>query len=64
MLEVKLQEMVWKEAELCELLGIKKETLDGLRREKSFPVVRLTTLKRVYLASEVLKWLESHNSQK
>jgi len=40
------------------LLGVDKETLDDLRREKGFPFVRLTTRSRVYLADEVLDWLK------
>ncbi len=57
----RLEEAVLSEADLLELLGIDKGTLDDLRREKSFPVVRLTTRTRVYLAKDVLGWLEQRS---
>jgi len=53
-----LEESVYSEAAILELLGIDKKTLDDLRREKDFPFVRLTTRARVYLADEVLAWLK------
>lgn len=57
-LKVPLEQLVYSEAVMLELLGIDKQTLDDLRREKGFPFVRLTTRARVYLANEVLDWLE------
>jgi len=54
----RLEEAVLSEADLLELFGIDKKTLDDLRREKGFPYVRLTTKSRVYLADEVLGWLK------
>lgn len=57
----RLEEAVLSEADLLELLGIDKGTLDDLRREKSFPVVRLTTRTRVYLAKDILGWLEQRS---
>ena len=56
--KVPLEQLVYSEAAILELLGIGKETLDDLRREKGFPFVRLTTRARVYLANEVLDWLK------
>lgn len=53
-----LEQLVYSEAAILELLGIEKETLDDLRRQKDFPFVRLTTRARVYLADEVLAWLK------
>jgi predicted DNA-binding transcriptional regulator AlpA len=53
-----LEQLVYSEAAMLELLGIDKKTLDDLRREKDFPFVRLTTRVRVYLADEVLTWLK------
>lgn len=53
-----LEQLVYSEAAMLELLGIDKKTLDDLRREKDFPFVRLTTRARVYLADEVLAWLK------
>ena len=54
----RLEDAVLSEADLLELLGINKQTLDGLRLEKGFPAVRLTPKARVYLARDVLSWLE------
>ena len=53
-----LEQLVYSEVAMIELLGIDKQTLDDLRREKGFPFVRLTTRARVYLANEVLDWLK------
>ena len=57
-LKVPLEQLVYSETVMLELLGIDKQTLDDLRREKGFPFVRLTTRSRVYLADEVLAWLK------
>lgn len=57
----RLEEAVLSEADLLELLGIDKRTLDDLRREKDFPAVRLTARTRVYLAKDVLGWLEQRS---
>ena len=57
-LKVPLEQLVYSETVMLELLGIDKQTLDDLRREKGFPFVRLTTRSRVYLADEVLGWLK------
>ena len=57
-LKVPLENHVYSEQAMVELLGIDKKTLDDLRREKEFPAVRLTTRSRVYLADEVLAWLK------
>jgi hypothetical protein len=54
----RLEEAVLSEADLLELFGIDKKTLDDLRREKGFPYVRLTARSRVYLADEALGWLK------
>ena len=54
----RLEDAVLSEADLLELLGINKQTPDGLRREKDFPAVRLIPKSRVYLAKDVLSWLE------
>ena len=57
-MKVPLEQLVYSEAAVFELLGIDKKTLDDLRREKGFPFVRLTARARVYLADEVLGWLK------
>lgn len=53
-----LGDEVYSEDDLLKLLDINQATLDELRREKGFPFVRLTRLKRVYLADSVLDWLK------
>jgi len=57
-LKVPLEQLVYSEAAMLELLGVDKKTLDDLRRERGFPAVRLTARARVYLADEVLDWLK------
>jgi len=59
-LKVPLEQVVYSEAAVLELLGVDKKTLDGLRRERGFPTVRLTARTRVYLANEILAWLKDH----
>lgn len=59
-LNLPLEQLVYSEAAMLELLGVDKNTLDDLRREKGFPTVRLTTKARVYLADEALAWLKRH----
>ena len=54
-----LEQEVYSEAALLEVLGISKEVLDTLRREKGFPCVYLDQRHRVYLAKQVLAWLEN-----
>ena len=56
-----LEETVYNEEDILNLLDITPNTLDNLRREKSFPFVRLTRVKRIYLAKDVLKWIEEQS---
>ena len=60
-LTLPLEQLVYSEAAILELLGIDKQTLDDLRREKGLPFVRLTARARVYLADEVLAWLKKQS---
>jgi predicted DNA-binding transcriptional regulator AlpA len=53
-----LGDQVYNEEDMLALLGIGKETLDDLRREKNFPYIGLTSRARVYLTEEVLDWLK------
>jgi hypothetical protein len=53
-----LENSVYSEAALLELLGIEQGTLNSLRLDKGFPVVRLDDRHRVYLAEDVLGWLK------
>lgn len=57
-IKMPLEHLVYSEEAMLELLGVDRKTLDDLRREKGFPVVRLTARARVYLADEVLAWLK------
>ena len=58
-----LNEAVYSEEDILELLGINRGTLDTLRLEKGFPFFRLTRVKRVYLAKDVLNWLEKQSKE-
>ena len=55
-----LEQEVYPEGALLEALGLQKEVLDQLRRDKGFPFVRINMRKRLYLASEVLNWLQEN----
>ena len=57
-----LEQLVYSEDALCELLGIDKKVLDTLRRDRGFPAIRLTSRARVYLASDVLEWMTKHKT--
>jgi len=54
-----LEQLVYSEPALLEVLGISKEVLDMLRREKQFPCVYLDMRHRAYLAKQVMEWLEN-----
>ena len=45
------------EKELLELFGIKKESLDYLRREKQLPFLKVGTTTRLYHQRSIMKWL-------
>ena len=59
----KLEDAVYDEETILKLLGVDKKTLDEIRREEGFPFVRLTRLKRAYLAKDVLGWLEQRSKR-
>jgi hypothetical protein len=40
-------------------LGIKKDFLSRLRREKKFPFCKISTTQRVYLARDVVDYIKS-----
>jgi predicted DNA-binding transcriptional regulator AlpA len=54
------KDLVLSEVELLEKLNIEQPALDRLRREKDFPYIRLNSKCRVYLAAEVLDWLNQY----
>mgnify|MGYP000688788164 CR=1 FL=1 len=45
------------EKELLELFGIKKESLDYLRREKHLPFLKVGATTRLYHQRSIMKWL-------
>lgn len=47
------------EKELLDLLGIKKDFLSRLRREKQFPFCKVSETQRVYLARDVVDYIKS-----
>lgn len=53
-----LSEQVISELDLMLTLNISRLTLDRLRLEKGFPVVRLSSTARVYITDDVLDWLK------
>ena len=52
-----LEQQIWSEASLLELLGVEKRTLDNLRNQKGFPFVSLSRKARVYIAGDVSEWV-------
>ena len=57
-MKMRLEDLVYSEAAMLELLGIQKRTLDYLRLEKGFPFVRLALTCRVYRAADVMAWID------
>ena len=57
-MEKRIQDEVLSEVSLQELFNIEKPLLDNLRLNKGLPYIRLSSKRRVYLAGEVLKWLQ------
>ncbi len=53
-----LEQQIWNEQAIIELLGINRKQLDYLRLEKGFPCVHLGQRVRVYLANEVLDFVK------
>ena len=45
------------ESDLCELFGCKKNQLARLRNEARLPFLKITRTNRLYLESDVIKWL-------
>jgi len=52
-------ENIITEETMLELLGLKKEALGVLRRDKGLPFLKISTRSRVYLESDVVSWLTS-----
>ena len=47
------------EQELLDLLGVKKDFLSRLRRERKFPFCKISETQRVYLAKDVVDYIKS-----
>ena len=50
---------VLRDNEVCELLGISRNALRRLSKARGFPFTRVG-IKRVYLRSEITKWIRSN----
>jgi len=55
---LELEQQIWNEQAMLELLGISRKQLDYLRLEKGFPTVHLGQRVRVYLADDVLNFVK------
>ncbi|GAI05757.1 unnamed protein product [marine sediment metagenome] len=53
-----LEQQIWNEQAIMELLGVSRKQLDYLRLKKDFPCVRLGQRTRIYLANEVLDFIK------
>lgn len=58
-LTIPLADQVYDEDAICALLHVNREQLAELRSKKSLPTIYLNTRKRVYLAEDILNWLQS-----
>jgi len=56
-----LEEEIWSEERLLELLKVDKSTLSRLIRDEKFPIIRLGN-KRAFLAESVLKWMKERET--
>lgn len=54
---MEIQNQIWSERAMMELLGVTKKQLDGLRIDKGLPCVHLNRRVRIYFADEVLGFL-------
>ena len=45
------------ENELCELLGVKRETISVYRNEQGLPFLKVSNTRRLYLEEDVIEWL-------
>ena len=59
-----LEQQIWNEQTIMELLGVSRKQLDYLRLEKGFPCVHLAQRVRVYLANEVLDFVKQVASRR
>jgi len=59
-----LEQQIWNEQAMMELLGVTRKQLDYLRLEKGFPCVHLGQRTRIYLANEVLDFVKQVASRR
>jgi len=62
MLDMDLVKRVWNEEGMMELLGVKHSQLKNMVATKGLPCVRLFNGKRVFLAEEVMVYLEQRSA--
>lgn len=55
---MELAQEIWNEDAVMTLLGISRQQLDYLRLEKNFPVVYLGQRVRIYLAGDILAYIQ------
>ena len=53
-----LEQLIYHESALLELLGIERKHLDVLRLRKHLPCIYLNARRRIYLAGDLLAWLQ------
>ena len=53
-----LEQLIYHEGALLELLGIERAHLDALRLRKRLPCVYLNARRRIYLAGDLWEWLQ------
>jgi hypothetical protein len=54
-----IEEVIYSEAQMCEILGVKKEQLGHWRNTKKLPFLRVSKTQRFYLGADVMEWLYS-----
>ena len=53
-----LETIIYHEQAVLDLLGIERRHLDALRLKKHLPTVWLNSRRRIYLAGDLLEWLQ------
>lgn len=54
-----IEEVIYSEAQLCEILGLNKKQLAHYRSTKKLPFLKVSTTQRFYLGADVMDWLYS-----
>ena len=53
-----LEQVIYHENAVLELLGVERKHLDALRLKKKLPCIWLNSRRRIYLAGDLLAWLQ------